>query len=121
MKFLSLLALAAAATAAVMPNAASPDAAAPAADTMAINEQGQQAAAAAPQADAANAQPNHWYPPPPPPPPGCRPGAYSCTTTNNGWRVCDVSGHWVFAGYCGWNQHCQMNWQNQSPYCVPNY
>ncbi|EAQ89597.1 predicted protein [Chaetomium globosum CBS 148.51] len=120
MKFLSPLALAAAATAAVMPNAAAPAAA----DPIAIGEQAQQAAAAAaaPQADAANAQPNHWYPPPPPPPPpGCRPGAYSCTTTGNGWRVCGASGHWVYAGYCGWNQHCQMNWQNQSPYCVPNY
>ena len=94
MKFLALLALAAAATAAVMPNAATPDA-----TNMAVDQQAEQQQAA-PQADASsgtNAQPQGWYPPPPPPPPPtqCRPGTYSCTTTNNGFRVCDYSGHWV--------------------------
>ncbi|KAK3298599.1 uncharacterized protein B0H64DRAFT_78967 [Chaetomium fimeti] len=121
MQFLSLLALAAAATAAVMPNAAEPNAAAP----LAVDEQAQPAAAA-PQADAAGgaeaagaAGANHYWPPPPPT--ECRPGTYSCTTTNKGFRVCDYSGHWVYGGPCPWNQVCKMNWQNQSPYCVPRY
>ncbi|KAG7291878.1 hypothetical protein NEMBOFW57_001900 [Staphylotrichum longicolle] len=76
-----------------------------------------------PQADAA-AQPQGWFPPPPPPPPRpqeCRPGTYSCTVNKNGWRVCDVSGRWVFGGYCSRNTECKYNWQNGSPYCVPRY
>ncbi|KXX76068.1 hypothetical protein MMYC01_204974 [Madurella mycetomatis] len=56
-----------------------------------------------------------WFPPHQ----ECRPGSYSCTWNNRGWRVCDWSGHWVFGGWCGWSQTCTYNWQNQSPYCVP--
>ncbi|KAK4153108.1 hypothetical protein C8A00DRAFT_43942 [Chaetomidium leptoderma] len=112
MKFLSILALATAAIAAVAPNAE--------VDAMDMNAQVQ--GAATPQGETAG-QPNHWLPPPPPPPPpgGCRPGSYSCTTTNNGWRVCDYSGHWVFAGYCSWGTTCKFNYQNGSPYCLPRY
>ncbi len=78
MKFLSILALAGAALAAMDTNAAM---------------------------DAANSvngvPPPDPPPPPPPPPPApphpteCRPGTYSCTTNKKGWRVCDISGHWV--------------------------
>lgn len=32
-----------------------------------------------------------WFPPHQ----ECRPGSYSCTWNNRGWRVCDWSGHWV--------------------------
>lgn len=37
------------------------------------------------------------------PPQGCKPATYACThnpTTHvPGWKVCDVSGHWVVSGF----------------------
>lgn len=83
MKFTAILALAATALAAVTPNA---------------EMNNMEAQAAAPQADAAGAQPQHggWHPGPPPPPvEWCKPGTYSCTWNRGGWRVCDVSHRWV--------------------------
>ncbi|KAK4239731.1 hypothetical protein C8A03DRAFT_32175 [Achaetomium macrosporum] len=102
MKFLAILALAAAAIAA---------------DANANTNNGAQAAPQAQaQAAAAAADSQGWYPPPPPP---CRPGSYSCTTNNNGWRICDYSGHWVYGGACSPGTRCVFNYQNGSPYCLP--
>lgn len=48
----------------------------------------------------------------------CHPGTYSCTPDAKGWRVCDVSGHWVYAGACPPKTSCHFNEKNQSPYCI---
>lgn len=48
----------------------------------------------------------------------CTPGTYSCTQDCAGWRVCDVSSIWVYAGACPPKTSCQFNEENQSPYCI---
>jgi hypothetical protein len=105
MKVLSILFLTIAGASAAMPNAAP-------AEANAMTNNGAEpdfgAAAPAQEADpAAAAAAFHPNGPPPPqqpptwpqPPRECRPGTYSCTVTNNGWRVCDVSGHWVVSNF----------------------
>ncbi|WXC67280.1 hypothetical protein SNK03_013064 [Fusarium graminearum] len=49
----------------------------------------------------------------------CTPGTYSCTPDTKGWRVCDVTHTWVFAGVCPPKTGCLFNTKNGSPYCVP--
>lgn len=101
MKVLSILFLTIAGASAAIPNAAPAEA--NAMTNGAETDFGAAAPAqeADPAAAAAAFHPNGGPPPPqqpptwPQPPRECRPGTYSCTVTNNGWRVCDVSGHWV--------------------------
>ncbi|KAG6015871.1 hypothetical protein E4U43_004649 [Claviceps pusilla] len=59
---------------------------------------------------------------PPPMPSGtCTPGSFGCTSapSGDGWKVCNSSRTWVFAGTCGPDQVCKFNAANGSPYCVP--
>lgn len=82
MKVLSILFLAIAGASAAMPNA-DPDAMANDANTMAEDSAGFRGPGGPGGSGWAR------------PPRECRPGTYSCTVNNNGWRVCDYSGHWV--------------------------
>ncbi|KFH46157.1 hypothetical protein ACRE_030120 [Hapsidospora chrysogenum ATCC 11550] len=57
------------------------------------------------------------------PPKRCTPGTYSCTTNPDtggpGWRVCNTSRKWVFAGDCPPDTVCKFYPPSKSPYCVP--
>ncbi|KAM7209733.1 hypothetical protein V8F20_000136 [Naviculisporaceae sp. PSN 640] len=63
------------------------------------------------------------HPPPPPPPAKCTPATYACAknpkTGVDGWKVCDVTQAWVYAGDCPPNTVCQFLAINGSPYCIP--
>ncbi|GAB0133844.1 hypothetical protein EsDP_00002238 [Epichloe bromicola] len=48
----------------------------------------------------------------------CTPGVYSCTSDSRGWQVCGVSQSWVRVADCAPDQTCQLNYANNSPYCV---
>ncbi|KAK3371933.1 hypothetical protein B0H63DRAFT_563448 [Podospora didyma] len=68
--------------------------------------------------DAANeAEQADWYKH------GCKPGTYACAknpkTGGAGWKVCNTSKQWVYAGDCPWKSYCYFNKTNGSPYCIP--
>ncbi|KAK3330598.1 hypothetical protein B0H66DRAFT_68995 [Apodospora peruviana] len=60
---------------------------------------------------------------PPPPVQTCKPATYACAknpkTGVDGWQVCDVLNHWIYAGDCPPNTVCKFLVANGSPYCLP--
>ncbi|KAL2211467.1 hypothetical protein CC79DRAFT_1363765 [Sarocladium strictum] len=56
------------------------------------------------------------------PKPQCKPGTYACTTNSTGapgWKVCNTSSKWVYAGDCPPDTVCKFYKPSLSPYCVP--
>ncbi|KFA67253.1 hypothetical protein S40285_06723 [Stachybotrys chlorohalonatus IBT 40285] len=53
-----------------------------------------------------------------PPLSGCHPGTYACDGAH-GWKTCNTSGQWVFAGNCPPDTVCRFYPPSSSPYCVP--
>ncbi|PFH62780.1 hypothetical protein XA68_12003 [Ophiocordyceps unilateralis] len=53
----------------------------------------------------------------------CEPATYACSNEMGkpGWKVCNTSGKWEFAGYYPPKTHYEFNKENGSPYCLPDY
>ncbi|KAI9903668.1 hypothetical protein N3K66_000197 [Trichothecium roseum] len=49
----------------------------------------------------------------------CTPATYACTRHDSGWKVCNTSGNWEFAGSCPPKTVCKFFEPSLSPYCVP--
>ncbi|KAH8174464.1 hypothetical protein LIA77_05883 [Sarocladium implicatum] len=49
----------------------------------------------------------------------CTPGTYACINYPAGWKVCNTSGKWEFAGNCPPDTVCKFFQPSLSPYCVP--